>query len=187
MCCVLILIFFFFFFNFIRFVLQEALSFGSDETNTNTKAKKFALFSGHDTVIAPLLAALSAYDCKWPPYASHIAFELWSKPANGKQRSKKRRQRALLDEQGGGVDAEGTRILDAADSEKEEEEEEQAGHKEADGGAVRLEGQAEEDQPEEQSEEEEEEPAHAFVRVTFNGKPVTHRIKDCQDLSETEG
>ncbi|CAN0552189.1 unnamed protein product, partial [Ectocarpus sp. 8 AP-2014] len=41
---------------------------------------KFALFSGHDTVVAPLLAAFGAYDCRWPPYASHVAFELWSKP-----------------------------------------------------------------------------------------------------------
>ncbi|CAN0385483.1 unnamed protein product, partial [Hapterophycus canaliculatus] len=42
---------------------------------------KFVLFSGHDTVVAPLLAALGAYDCRWPPYASHVAFELWSKPS----------------------------------------------------------------------------------------------------------
>jgi hypothetical protein len=28
-------------------------------------------------VIAPVLAAIGAYDCKWPPYASHIEFELW--------------------------------------------------------------------------------------------------------------
>ena len=40
---------------------------------------KFTLFSGHDTVIAPVLAALGVYDkfCTWPPYASRIAFELW--------------------------------------------------------------------------------------------------------------
>ncbi|CAM9721245.1 unnamed protein product, partial [Ectocarpus fasciculatus] len=40
---------------------------------------KFTLYSGHDTVIAPVLAALGVYDryCTWPPYASHIAFELW--------------------------------------------------------------------------------------------------------------
>ena len=34
-------------------------------------------YFGHDTVIAPLLAALDAFDCKWPPYASRVAFELW--------------------------------------------------------------------------------------------------------------
>ena len=39
------------------------------------------LFSGHDTVIAPVLAALGVYQdpelCKWPQYASRISFELW--------------------------------------------------------------------------------------------------------------
>ena len=40
---------------------------------------KFTLYSGHDTVIAPVLAALGVYNrfCTWPPYASHIVFELW--------------------------------------------------------------------------------------------------------------
>jgi hypothetical protein len=39
----------------------------------------FTLYSGHDTVIAPVLAALGIFDhsCTWPPYASRIAFELW--------------------------------------------------------------------------------------------------------------
>ena len=39
------------------------------------------IFSGHDTVVAPVLAALSVYSstelCRWPPYASRIVFELW--------------------------------------------------------------------------------------------------------------
>ena len=39
----------------------------------------FTLYSGHDTVIAPVLAGLGVYDkfCIWPRYASRIAFELW--------------------------------------------------------------------------------------------------------------
>lgn len=39
----------------------------------------FTLYSGHDTVIAPVLAGLGVYDkfCVWPRYASRIAFELW--------------------------------------------------------------------------------------------------------------
>lgn len=41
-----------------------------------------AIFSGHDTVIAPVLAALNVYGvgdhwCGWPAYASRIAFELY--------------------------------------------------------------------------------------------------------------
>lgn len=41
---------------------------------------KLSVFSGHDTVIAPVLAALGVYTeelCVWPPYASSIVFELW--------------------------------------------------------------------------------------------------------------
>lgn len=43
--------------------------------------ERLLLYSGHDTVLAPLLAALGAFStpgvCKWPPYASRIALELW--------------------------------------------------------------------------------------------------------------
>jgi len=41
---------------------------------------KLSIFSGHDTVIAPVLAGLGVYTnelCVWPPYASSIIFELW--------------------------------------------------------------------------------------------------------------
>jgi hypothetical protein len=44
---------------------------------------RLTLFSGHDTVIAPVLEGLGLYEggsrCKWPPYAARIAFELWRK------------------------------------------------------------------------------------------------------------
>ncbi|KAJ1902017.1 hypothetical protein LPJ66_000341 [Kickxella alabastrina] len=42
---------------------------------------KFALYSGHDTTVLPLLAALRASNqgMLWPPYASNILFELWKK------------------------------------------------------------------------------------------------------------
>ena len=43
---------------------------------------RLLVFSGHDTVVAPLLAALGALHapgaCRWPPYASHVAIELWA-------------------------------------------------------------------------------------------------------------
>ena len=55
---------------------------------------KLSVFSGHDTVIAPVLAALGAFtgkDCVWPPYASRIAFELW----RPKQRQKARHGRGV--------------------------------------------------------------------------------------------
>ncbi|CAN0030126.1 unnamed protein product, partial [Discosporangium mesarthrocarpum] len=44
---------------------------------------KFFLYSGHDTVIAPVLASLGAFNCEWPPYASHVAFELWAPKGGG--------------------------------------------------------------------------------------------------------
>lgn len=43
--------------------------------------EKISILSGHDTVIAPVLAGLGVYSqeelCRWPPYASRIIFELW--------------------------------------------------------------------------------------------------------------
>eukprot|EP01038_Epipyxis_sp_PR26KG_P005846 gene5846-8067_t len=42
--------------------------------------KKLYLYSGHDTVIAPVLAVLGVYKgklCRWPPYASRVIFELY--------------------------------------------------------------------------------------------------------------
>lgn len=40
---------------------------------------RLAVYVGHDTVIAPILAALGYPVCGWPPYASRITFELWQK------------------------------------------------------------------------------------------------------------
>ncbi len=49
--------------------------------------ERVAIYSGHDTVIAPVLAALGAFDapqlCRWPPYASHIVLEVWDDSATG--------------------------------------------------------------------------------------------------------
>lgn len=50
---------------------------------------KLALYAAHDTVIAPLVAALDGYDgddgCRgrWPPYASRVVMELWEVPMDG--------------------------------------------------------------------------------------------------------
>jgi len=44
-------------------------------------AERLVVLSGHDTVVAQLLAALGgmadAHHCRWPPYASRLVFELW--------------------------------------------------------------------------------------------------------------
>ena len=51
------------------------------ENVSSGKSKdKLTIFSGHDTVIAPVLAALGLYHgdrCAWPSYASRIVFELY--------------------------------------------------------------------------------------------------------------
>ena len=45
---------------------------------------KITIFSGHDTVIAPVLAALGVYKhvCRWPRYASRVALEVWKKDSS---------------------------------------------------------------------------------------------------------
>ncbi|CAN0049371.1 unnamed protein product [Pylaiella littoralis] len=170
-------------------------------------ATKFALFSGHDTVVAPLLAALGAYDCRWPPYASHVAFELWSKPpssgsgdGDGDGDGEEPPRRVLL-EDGGDATADadaaaaGTEgdVLKGGNAHAEEEvvdarappiEELSAGEGTpageklilGSGGGVGAEsaerGAAAVGVKHEGQEE-------AFVRVTFQGQPVTHRITDC--------
>ena len=61
---------------FLSEILDSLLVAARGETR-----RKLHIFSGHDTVIAPVLAALGVYGhseyCYWPPYASRIAFELW--------------------------------------------------------------------------------------------------------------
>ncbi len=52
------------------------------ELASSSNASLLSLFSGHDTVIAPLLAVLGVYHplqaslCRWPGYASRVVFEL---------------------------------------------------------------------------------------------------------------
>lgn len=123
---------------------SRTLSLADDQlqkTLSGESSIKFALFSGHDTVVAPLLAALGAYNCRWPPYASHVAFELWSKSSARKSR------RSLRDE--GDGSSENREQGDSNPSAKVKEE------FEVEDGI--------------------------YVRVTFNGQPVTHHIKDCRE------
>lgn len=51
------------------------------KTINQSKGKKLSIFSGHDTVLGPVLAALGVFHdsmCYWPSYASRIVFELYS-------------------------------------------------------------------------------------------------------------
>lgn len=48
---------------------------------------KFMLFSGHDSTIEPLAAALNISDGHWPRYASRIIIELYTKPTTSSKES----------------------------------------------------------------------------------------------------
>ncbi len=45
---------------------------------------KFVLYSNHDSTLRAVLTALGVFDEVWPPYASHIAMELWEETATGR-------------------------------------------------------------------------------------------------------
>jgi acid phosphatase len=42
-----------------------------------TKDLKFAIYSGHDSTMAPLIATFSAFDHRWPKFNSHLTLELF--------------------------------------------------------------------------------------------------------------
>jgi lysophosphatidic acid phosphatase type 6 len=44
---------------------------------------KMHLYSGHDSSVLPLLVALGKEVAHWPPYLSHLVFELWQRPGSG--------------------------------------------------------------------------------------------------------
>eukprot|EP01028_Stygiella_incarcerata_P014570 TRINITY_DN984_c1_g2_i2.p1 TRINITY_DN984_c1_g2~~TRINITY_DN984_c1_g2_i2.p1 ORF type:complete len:267 (+),score=65.01 TRINITY_DN984_c1_g2_i2:744-1544(+) len=46
-------------------------------------AYPWIIWSAHDTTVAPLLIAMNAFDNIWPPYASHVVFELFQEPKSG--------------------------------------------------------------------------------------------------------
>lgn len=61
-------------------LVRAAVHDRDDDDGRSDAAEKLSVFSGHDTVIAPVLAALGVYNgalCYWPPYASRIVFELY--------------------------------------------------------------------------------------------------------------
>ena len=45
------------------------------------KHPKLYLYSGHDSTIMPLLAALGQEVDHWPPYLANLVFELWQRPS----------------------------------------------------------------------------------------------------------
>jgi len=46
------------------------------DSNSNLPQPKLAIYSGHDSTIAPLLGAFQCFDNRWPPFASNLIFEM---------------------------------------------------------------------------------------------------------------
>lgn len=62
----------------IRLLLDnmEEIKYGTNEEEKK-KQTKMLLYSGHDTTLIPLLNILKLYNGSWPPFASHVAIELY--------------------------------------------------------------------------------------------------------------
>lgn len=76
-----------------------------DTAAAGAPGPRLHLYSGHDSSIMPLLVALGKDVTHWPPYLSHLVFELWRRPSDGlhyvKVGGRTARMPAL---DGGGVD-----------------------------------------------------------------------------------
>ncbi|GAB4814148.1 hypothetical protein N2152v2_001194 [Parachlorella kessleri] len=54
-----------------------------DDAASGKRGPKLHLFSGHDSSVMLLLVALGKELSHWPPYMSHVVFELWRRPSDG--------------------------------------------------------------------------------------------------------
>ncbi|KAI8324199.1 phosphoglycerate mutase-like protein [Martensiomyces pterosporus] len=76
--------------NYTRLAIGSFLATLRDQMQNHIAGKtnklKIAIYSGHDSTVAPILGVLKASnrDMLWPPYASNIAFELWRKSDGGR-------------------------------------------------------------------------------------------------------
>lgn len=60
--------------SFIGDMWQKAL-----DAMNNENPFKWVMWSGHDSSLVPVLRAMGIFDGYWPPYASHLVWELWRK------------------------------------------------------------------------------------------------------------
>lgn len=74
------------FFGEILDIMHLAVSNVTQYTLVHPKSKgtsglsvspKFVIYSGHDSTLSMMIGALGLKDIIWPPYASHLIFELW--------------------------------------------------------------------------------------------------------------
>lgn len=73
-------------------LIKEVFSFMTSESRP-----RFVLFTGRDLVIGPVASALGFFDNQWPPFASHIVFELWQPKGAGSNAKSNLRVRVLFD------------------------------------------------------------------------------------------
>lgn len=76
--------------NIITIMEPDPVNIGQTRERQDSRVdrKRLAVFMGHDTVIAPVLAGLGVYTgglCAWPPYASRIVFELFAAVNGGEK------------------------------------------------------------------------------------------------------
>ncbi|KTW28957.1 hypothetical protein T552_01587 [Pneumocystis carinii B80] len=62
-------------------------SFVESKKHMDNERRKISLYGAHDTTLGSILQSLECFDRRWPPYASHIAFELFRKPSTSYFRS----------------------------------------------------------------------------------------------------
>ncbi|KAL7316637.1 hypothetical protein PS15m_005714 [Mucor circinelloides] len=58
-------------------VIRDRMSLREKGGADDDEKLKLAIYSGHDTTVAPLLIILNAFDDRWPPFGSAILFELF--------------------------------------------------------------------------------------------------------------
>ena len=61
----------------IKATVGRFLAILKDGLNPDNATAEFSMYSSHDGALVALLLALGGYLSKWPPFGSHIIFELW--------------------------------------------------------------------------------------------------------------
>ncbi|KAG0049316.1 Acid phosphatase-like protein 2 [Gryganskiella cystojenkinii] len=54
---------------------------------TDKSGPRFRLYSGHDSMIQPMLGVLDSLDMNWPPYVSNLLIEVWKSPSSSSSSS----------------------------------------------------------------------------------------------------
>lgn len=63
-------------------VITDRMIHREGKTKEDDEKLKLAIYSGHDTTVAPLLIILNGFDERWPPFGSAILFELFKEKAS---------------------------------------------------------------------------------------------------------